>query len=182
MLFGIVIGTYSSIFIAAPLPAAISASSASGAGRPSSRPAKADAAGKAAARERGLEMTARAAPLPRAGADRCLRQRRLPLRRDEPPRLDPVPAERHLRLAARAARTRSDAAALAPALAEKDALGLLLLGTGRRQQLPGAEVRRAFDDGRHRARGDGYRAPPAAPTTCCWPRGGPWGGAAGRSD
>jgi uncharacterized protein len=37
------------------------------------------------------------------------------------------------------------AASLAPALAEKDALGLLLLGTGRRQQLPGAEVRRAFD-------------------------------------
>jgi uncharacterized protein len=35
-------------------------------------------------------------------------------------------------------------AALAPALAEKAALGLLLLGTGRRQHLPGAEVRRAF--------------------------------------
>ena len=34
---------------------------------------------------------------------------------------------------------------LAPALAEKGTLGLLLLGTGRRQQLPGAEVRRAFD-------------------------------------
>jgi uncharacterized protein len=37
------------------------------------------------------------------------------------------------------------AASLAPALAEKDTLGLLLLGTGRRQQLPGADVRRAFD-------------------------------------
>ena len=38
-----------------------------------------------------------------------------------------------------------DAHAFAPALAEKDALGLLLLGTGRHQRLPGSEVRRAFD-------------------------------------
>jgi uncharacterized protein len=38
-----------------------------------------------------------------------------------------------------------EAAALAPVLAEGDALDLLLLGTGRRSQLPGAEVRRAFD-------------------------------------
>ena len=38
-----------------------------------------------------------------------------------------------------------DADALAPVLAEQDALDLLLLGTGRRSQLPGAEVRRAFD-------------------------------------
>ena len=37
------------------------------------------------------------------------------------------------------------AASLAPALDEKGALGLLLLGTGRSQQLPGDEVRRAFD-------------------------------------
>jgi uncharacterized protein len=34
---------------------------------------------------------------------------------------------------------------LAPALAERDALGVLLLGTGRRQQLPDAEVRRVFE-------------------------------------
>jgi uncharacterized protein len=32
----------------------------------------------------------------------------------------------------------------APAFAEKDALELLLLGTGRRQVMPGSEVRRAF--------------------------------------
>ena len=38
-----------------------------------------------------------------------------------------------------------ETAALAPVLAERDALDLLLLGTGRRSQLPGAEVRRAFD-------------------------------------
>ena len=38
-----------------------------------------------------------------------------------------------------------EAAALAPVLAEQDALDLLLLGTGRRSQLPGAEDRRAFD-------------------------------------
>ena len=31
-----------------------------------------------------------------------------------------------------------------PALAETSALGLLLLGTGRRQHLPGTEVRRVF--------------------------------------
>jgi uncharacterized protein len=37
-----------------------------------------------------------------------------------------------------------DATALAPVLAERDALDLLLLGTGRRSQLPGAEVRREF--------------------------------------
>jgi uncharacterized protein len=35
-------------------------------------------------------------------------------------------------------------AALAPVLAEKDALGLLLLGTGLRQQLPDTAVRLAF--------------------------------------
>ena len=35
-------------------------------------------------------------------------------------------------------------AAFAPVFAEKAALGLLLLGTGRRQQMPGTEVRRAF--------------------------------------
>ena len=35
-------------------------------------------------------------------------------------------------------------AAFAPVLAEKNALGLLLLGTGRRQQMPDGEVRRAF--------------------------------------
>jgi uncharacterized protein len=38
------------------------------------------------------------------------------------------------------------AAALAPVLAERDALDLLLLGTGRRSQLPGGEVRRAFEE------------------------------------
>jgi len=37
-----------------------------------------------------------------------------------------------------------EAGSLAPVLAEKDALKLLLLGTGRRQQMPDAEVRRAF--------------------------------------
>ena len=51
MLFGVVIGTYSSIFIAAPLPAAISASSASGAGPAAKEPAKADAARQAPRRE-----------------------------------------------------------------------------------------------------------------------------------
>ena len=35
-------------------------------------------------------------------------------------------------------------AALAPVLAEKEALGVLLLGTGRRQEMPGGELRRAF--------------------------------------
>jgi uncharacterized protein len=35
-------------------------------------------------------------------------------------------------------------AAFAPVLAEKGALGLLLLGTGRRQEMPGGEIRRAF--------------------------------------
>jgi uncharacterized protein len=38
-----------------------------------------------------------------------------------------------------------DAAALAPALAERDAVRVLLLGTGLRSQPPGIEVRRAFD-------------------------------------
>jgi len=35
--------------------------------------------------------------------------------------------------------------AFAPVLAEKDALRLLLLGTGPRQVMPASEVRRAFD-------------------------------------
>ena len=37
-------------------------------------------------------------------------------------------------------------AAFAPVLAEKSALGLLLLGTGRSQQFPDPEVRRAFTE------------------------------------
>ena len=37
-----------------------------------------------------------------------------------------------------------DVPSLAPALAEKSALGLLILGTGRRQELPAADLRRAF--------------------------------------
>ena len=37
-----------------------------------------------------------------------------------------------------------DAAALAPVLAEKETLGVLLLGTGRRQQMAVGEVRRAL--------------------------------------
>jgi uncharacterized protein len=37
-----------------------------------------------------------------------------------------------------------DAAALAPVLAERDALELLLLGTGVKQQMPAVAVRRAF--------------------------------------
>jgi uncharacterized protein len=37
-----------------------------------------------------------------------------------------------------------DLPSLAPALAEKDALELLIVGTGARQQFPSAEVRRAF--------------------------------------
>lgn len=37
-----------------------------------------------------------------------------------------------------------DVPSLVPALAEKGALGLLILGTGRRQELPAADVRRAF--------------------------------------
>jgi uncharacterized protein len=37
-----------------------------------------------------------------------------------------------------------DAASLAPALAEKDALRVLILGTGRRQEFPAPDLRRAF--------------------------------------
>jgi len=37
-----------------------------------------------------------------------------------------------------------DVPSLAPALAEKDGLGLLILGTGRRHELPAPELRRAF--------------------------------------
>jgi uncharacterized protein len=39
-----------------------------------------------------------------------------------------------------------EAASLVAALAEKDALELVILGTGARQEFPGAEVRRAFAD------------------------------------
>jgi len=37
-----------------------------------------------------------------------------------------------------------DVASLAPALAEKAALGMLILGTGPRQEFPAPDVRRAF--------------------------------------
>ena len=39
-----------------------------------------------------------------------------------------------------------DAAAFAPVFAEREKLGLVILGTGRRQVLPGPELRRAFVD------------------------------------
>lgn len=39
-----------------------------------------------------------------------------------------------------------DAAAFAPVFAEREKLGLLILGTGRRQVMPGPELRRAFKD------------------------------------
>jgi uncharacterized protein len=39
-----------------------------------------------------------------------------------------------------------DAVAFAPVFAEKDEVGLLVLGTGRRQIFPGPELRRAFMD------------------------------------
>jgi uncharacterized protein len=39
-----------------------------------------------------------------------------------------------------------DATAFAPVFAERDQLGVLLLGTGRRQVMPGPELRRAFID------------------------------------
>ena len=39
-----------------------------------------------------------------------------------------------------------DAAAFAPVFAEREKLGLVILGTGRRQILPGPELRRAFVD------------------------------------
>ena len=39
-----------------------------------------------------------------------------------------------------------DLASLSPALAEKADLGLLILGTGRRQELPAPDVRRAFTE------------------------------------
>ena len=39
-----------------------------------------------------------------------------------------------------------DVAAFAPALAEKGALGFILLGTGPCHAMPSAEVRRAFED------------------------------------
>jgi uncharacterized protein len=41
-----------------------------------------------------------------------------------------------------------DTASLAPALAEKAELGLLILGTGVHQQLPAPELRRAFAEAR----------------------------------
>jgi uncharacterized protein len=39
-----------------------------------------------------------------------------------------------------------DANTFAPVLAERDQLGVVLLGTGRRQVFPGAALRRAFND------------------------------------
>ena len=79
MLFGVVIGTYSSIFIAAPLLGYLGVKrewvgDSGQAGRRQRGP-------QGPARERGLQMKRAVGALSRAGADRCLRQRRLPLRR-----------------------------------------------------------------------------------------------------
>ena len=65
-----------------------------------------------------------------------------------------------------------DAATLAPALAERGALGLLLLGTGRSQYCRAPRCAPPSTRPASRSR-RWIPAPPAAPTMCCWPRGAP---------
>ena len=98
MMFGVVlVGTYTSVFIASPILIYLGV----GTGR--------DALSASRRRSRTSRRTGRnamagglgadAPHLPSPGADRCLRQWRFPLRRHVAPRLDPVPARRHLGLA-----------------------------------------------------------------------------------
>ena len=166
MLLGVVIGTYSSIFIGAPLLGYLGVKRDwSGAGTAAP---KAAAAARAGPGQRGLQVNPAPARFPgqapieaygnggfrfagmsHRGSILCLPSG---IQAWEPAHPLDVPS-------------------LAPALAEKDTLGLLILGTGRRQELPAPELRRAFADAGCPWR-PWIRARPAGRTTCCWPRGG----------
>ena len=166
MLLGVVIGTYSSIFIAAPLLGYLGVKREwSGAG--TSAP-KAAAAARASPGRRGLQMNAAPARFPgrapiEAYGNGGFRFAGMSHRGS----ILCLPSGIHAWEPAHPL----DMASLAPALAEKDALGLLILGTGRRQELPAPECGA-------RSRKPALRwkpwipALPAGHTTCCWPRGG----------
>ena len=96
MMFGVVlVGTYTSIFIAAPILIYL--------GVGTHRLDEEEQAGSASRRDRDGGR-GRRAPSSARGADRRLRQWRLPLRRHVAPRLAAVPAGRRLGLAGRAGR------------------------------------------------------------------------------
>ena len=153
MLLGVVIGTYSSIFIAAPLLGLPGRQARMGGD--GSQADRRQRRAQGPAREPGPQMNHGIGALPWAGADRCLRQRRLPLRRDEPSRLDPVPAERHLCLAADPPR-RAGAGRICAGVRRE---GRARAAAARHRPPPGAAGRRAAPrvrGGRRCARGDGH--------------------------
>ena len=176
MLFGVVIGTYSSIFIAAPLLGYLGVKREWGGGpaaKPSPKRRRRPTSRSGAGANVALQMTHGIGALSRAGADRCLRQRRLPLRRHEPPRLDPVPAERHLRLARPSAGPRSTRGRSRRCSPRRRAGRAAARHRPRARMCRRPTLRRAFTRRRHRARRRWTRVPPAAPTTCCSARAGP---------
>ncbi len=117
MMFGVVlVGTYTSVFIAAPILIYL-------ARRRTGRDAHKDEALTVAA---GGD----APHLPRARADRGLRQRRLPLRRHVASRLAVVPAERCLGLAGGVSQRHHRAIAGAGFRRAPSEIGLFLLGAG----------------------------------------------------
>ena len=125
MMFGVVlVGTYTSVFIAAPILIYLGV----GIGRQVSTEPEAPKPGQA----RRLRRRGRArAPLSGPGGDRGVRLRRLPLRRHVAPGLDPVPAGRHLGLAAAHAARDRRGGARAGIRRRRAKLDLVVIGTGR---------------------------------------------------
>ena len=166
MLFGVVFGTYSSIFIAAPLLILFKLRPGGPARKRRSRRPPARRWRPVGRRGRGHRHPRGA--LPRTCADRGLWQWRLPLRRHVASRLAAVPAVRHLWLGAEgpAALTAED---FARVFAEAGAIEILLVGSGKELRPIPKPLRRrcatrAFRPTRCR------RAPRCAPSTCCSPR------------
>ena len=169
MLFGVVlVGTYTSVFIAAPLLIYFGVGSFRGS----------TDRGRAGARSRrrrasGPERGGRAAPSSISGADRGLRQGRLPLRRHVASRLAVVPAGRHLAVAG--ARSLRHHRGGARAGVRPRGCDRPVPDRGRARRLDPAAAAAGALQGARRSRSK--RPTPAArsrPTTSCWARGAAW--------
>ena len=156
MLLGVLIGTYSSIFIAAPLLGYLGVKREWSGGPPVAKPLQGRRSRQAAGRgQRGPQMTQASARYPGRApidaygnggfrfADMSHRGSILCL----PSGIYAWPATNAEEL---------DAAAFAPVFAERDQLGLLILGTGRRQVMPGARVAARLHRREYRAGSDGH--------------------------
>ena len=162
MLWGIVIGTYSSLFIAAPILYYVQPNRRCD--RQGGGASPAGAPGARLAADPAMELTTLSQPgrqvIERYAAERVSRQRH------DPPRAGAGVRRPHDRLGRSAAITE---AALAPVV-EHGGVEMLLLGLGRRDGAGRAGAAGRVEVAGHRASKRWTPALPAAPTICCWPR------------